>query len=192
MIKIKSLFERDYDGSRKVFNKVVPGCEWVINGEGIPTRKFDGTACMVKNCEIYRRYDAKVGRKIPYGFIASQEKDEITGHWPGWVKCDRNNSNDKYFFEAFHKLLAFKFDFYPLSCLDGTYELIGPKVNGNHENVANHELIPHGAELLPDGPRTFDAIKTFLAGMNIEGIVWHHPDGRMVKIKKKDFDYNEK
>jgi hypothetical protein len=24
---------------------------------------------------------------------------------------------------------------------------------------------------------------------DIEGIVWHHPDGRMVKIKKKDFGY---
>ena len=22
---------------------------------------------------------------------------------------------------------------------------------------------------------------------NIEGIVWHHPDGRMVKIKARDF-----
>ena len=30
-------------------------------------------------------------------------------------------------------------------------------------------------------------IKAYLADGKIEGIVWHHPDGRMVKIKAKDF-----
>ena len=26
-------------------------------------------------------------------------------------------------------------------------------------------------------------------GHVVEGIVWHHPDGRMVKIKRKDFGF---
>lgn len=165
MIKIKSLFERDYDGNRKVFNKVVPGCEWVINGEGVPTRKFDGTACMIKGINysnevyIYRRYDVKAGRKIPKGFIPSQDKDPITGHWPGWIKCNRNNPNDKYFFEAFDRNF--------ILC-NGTYELVGPKINGNPEKFSEHTLIKHGAEILSDCPRTFDIIKTMLARMNIE------------------------
>lgn len=30
-------------------------------------------------------------------------------------------------------------------------------------------------------------LRSYLANKDIEGIVWHHPDGRMVKIKGKDF-----
>ena len=35
-----------------------------------------------------------------------------------------------------------------------------------------------------DLERDFDCI---LSDAIVEGIVWHHPDGRMVKIKTKDF-----
>jgi len=42
-------------------------------------------------------------------------------------------------------------------------------------------------EKLEDVPRTFEAIKAYLGQRDIEGIVWHHPDGRIVKIKKRDF-----
>jgi hypothetical protein len=30
-------------------------------------------------------------------------------------------------------------------------------------------------------------LKLFLGSAGIEGIVWHHPDGKMVKIKTRDF-----
>lgn len=43
------------------------------------------------------------------------------------------------------------------------------------------------ADQYPDFPRTFEAIKERLYAEKIEGVVWHHPDGRMVKIKRKDF-----
>jgi hypothetical protein len=42
-------------------------------------------------------------------------------------------------------------------------------------------------ETLPDFPRSFEAIKAALLPSTIEGVVWHHPDGRMVKIKRRDF-----
>jgi len=70
---------------------------------------------------------------------------------------------------------------------DGTYELCGPKVQKNPERYSCHVLVRHGKEVLEDAPRTFDALRAYLAGRDIEGIVWHHPDGRMVKIKGKDF-----
>ncbi|MCL2724468.1 MAG: hypothetical protein FWD69_08535 [Polyangiaceae bacterium] len=46
-----------------------------------------------------------------------------------------------------------------------------------------------------DVPRTYDGLKTFLADLDnkfspghlAEGIVFHHPDGRRAKIKRKDF-----
>ena len=50
-----------------------------------------------------------------------------------------------------------------------------------------HDLIAHGAELLSDAPRTYAELREYLKPGHIEGIVWHHPDGRMVKIKAKDF-----
>jgi hypothetical protein len=36
------------------------------------------------------------------------------------------------------------------------------------------------------------SLKAYLAYKDIEGIVWHHSDGRMVKIKGKDFGLKRK
>ena len=74
---------------------------------------------------------------------------------------------------------------------DGTYELLGPKVQGNVEQFSAHTLLAHGRELLPDAPRDFDSLRAYFDG-SIEGIVWHHPDGRMVKIKGRDFGIKRK
>lgn len=72
---------------------------------------------------------------------------------------------------------------------DGTYELIGPKVNGNRENSPSHRFVRHGSVVLEDArnARDFNSIKRYLEDHRMEGIVWHHPDGRMIKIKSKDF-----
>ncbi len=64
---------------------------------------------------------------------------------------------------------------------------MGPKIQGNPENFPMHELVRHGTHALPDAPRSFDALREYFETHNIEGIVWHHPDGRMLKIKAKDF-----
>lgn len=175
MEKIISLFQRNYDGDRLVRDELVPGAEWVAAGEGVATRKWDGTSCKVENRRLWRRYDAKRGKTPPAGFVAAQEPDATTGHWPGWVPVG-DGPEDRW-----HRA-AFKGD-EP----DGTYELVGPKVQGNPDRFADHTLVRHGGLRLPDAPRTFDAICAYLAERNIEGIVWHHPDGRMVKIKTKDF-----
>lgn len=180
MQKIISLFQRNYDSDRLVRNEVVPGAEWVINGEGVATRKWDGTCCMIKDGELYKRYDAKKGKTPPDGFIPAQEPDEVTGHWPGWLIVDINKKEDRWHIEGFNNT--------DINLLDnGTFELVGPKINGNAEDMERHVLIPHGSDVLVDTPRTFDELKSWLSDKNIEGIVWHHPDGRMVKIKKKDF-----
>ncbi len=175
MRKIISLFKRDYDGTRLVYDEVVPGAEWVAAGAGVATRKFDGTCCMVKEHKLYKRYDAKEGRPTPAGFIAAQDADPVTGHWPGWLLVG-DGAEDRWYREAFTG-----------SEPNGTYELCGPKVQGNPEKFERHVLVPHGKEVLPDAPRTFDALKNYLENRGIEGIVWHHPDGRMVKIKRRDF-----
>jgi hypothetical protein len=177
MQKTPSLFKRDYEGTRQVYNEIVEGCEWVINGEGAATVKIDGTCCMVKDNVLYKRYDAKQGKTPPDGFIASQEPDEKTGHWPGWMQVT-DNAADKWHVEAWHNAHD--------SLPDGTYELIGPKVQGNPHGQSAHSLVRHGATQI-EAPRDFDGLKSWFENNVIEGIVWHHPDGRMCKIKRKDF-----
>jgi hypothetical protein len=180
MQKVPSLFKRDYEGTRLVYDEIVDGCEWVLNGEGVATVKIDGTSCMVKDGMLYKRYDAKQGKPAPEGFIAAQEPDPKTGHWPGWLEVG-NGNEDKWHQEAW---IAAK------SALpDGTYELIGAKVQGNPYKITGHKLVTHGAEVVDDVPRDFDGLKAWFADHEIEGIVWHHPDGRMCKIKRKDFGY---
>lgn len=184
MKKISSLFKRDYEGRGSgkgyVYNEVVEGSEWVINGEGIATEKFDGTCCMIQDGKLFKRYDAKHGKQPPEGFMPAQDPDPKTGHWPGWLAVDTNNPADKWHIEGWEGRD---------DRTDGTYELCGPKVQGNPLNLSKHKLLPHGGVILDGFPRDFDGIREKLQFLTIEGIVWHHPDGRMVKIKKKDFLY---
>ena len=177
MKKIISLFQRNYETDKLVRDEVVPGAEWVLQGEGTATRKFDGTCCMVRNGVLFKRFDAKAGQTPPAGFESAQEPDPVTGHWPGWLAVGDGNE-DRWHREG-------RDNSTPLA--DGTYELCGPKVQGNPEGFEKHVLIPHGSEMLADAPRDFDGLKGYLLDKKIEGIVWHHPDGRMVKIKRRDF-----
>jgi hypothetical protein len=71
---------------------------------------------------------------------------------------------------------------------DGTYELVGPKVQGNKDHYGHHCLVSHErAAQQVDAPRNFEDLKGWLATHNMEGLVWHHADGRMAKIKRRDF-----
>jgi len=181
MQKIISLFQRNYDGDRLVRDEVTPGSEWVINGEGVATRKWDGTCCMIKDGVLYKRYDAKKGKTPPDGFIPAQEPDPVTGHWPGWLKVG-DGPEDKWFREGFNNTAI-------NTNINATYELVGKKINGGRDGFEDPRLLIHGGMVLKDAPRTFNELKLWFHDQNIEGIVWHHPDGRMVKIKKKDFGY---
>lgn len=186
MKKIISLFQRNYEGDRQVRDEVTPGAEWVIAGEGVATRKWDGCCCMIRGGEFFRRFESKNGKQAPAGFEPAQEPDPITGDVPGWVPVGIG-PEDKWFRAAYdHSLGA--------SLPDGTYEAIGQHFQGNAECRTVDMLTPHGKCILEDVPRTFDALREYLLHAVtvvpcFEGIVWHHPDGRMVKIKARDFGY---
>lgn len=185
MKKIPTLFKRENSlPNNPAKNEVTPGCEWVLEGEGIATHKWDGTCCLVKDGILFKRYDAKQGKTPPDGFIPAQDPDPITGHWPGWLKVTAAKE-DKYFMQGWHNSLATLGNPVP----DGTYELIGPKVNSNKDDATDHILVPHGDINYPEFPRTFEAIKEFLETFKGEGVVFHHPDGRMCKIKRRDFGF---
>lgn len=174
MRKIISLFQRNYGTDRLVRDEVVPGAEWVLAGEGVATRKYDGTCCLARDGRLFKRFELKHGRPAPVHFDPAQEPDPVTGDVPGWLPVG-DGPEDRWHRDAFSDQQ------------DGTYELCGPKVQGNPERFNQHQLVPHGAVVLEDAPRDFDGLRSYLAERDIEGIVWHHPDGRMVKIKAKDF-----
>jgi hypothetical protein len=176
--KIPTLFERDWDGDlSRVTDVVNPVCRWVIDGEGVATRKWDGTAVLIKGGELFCRYDAKNGKTPPTDFFPAQEPDTETGHWPGWVPARKDQ----------HKwqIAVFVTHFFE----DGTYEACGPHFQSNPDNCDGDCFIPHGNHKYVGVPRTYEGLKEWFEKMEIEGLVFHHPDGRMAKIKRSDFGF---
>jgi hypothetical protein len=126
--KIPTLFERDWNGDRsRVVNKVNPACQWVIDGEGIPTRKLDGTCCLVRAGKLYKRRELRAGEEAPIGFLQADYEAE-TGKTFGWVPVGEG-PEDRYHREALSFWTATMIPLW-----DGTYELVGPKIQGNPEN----------------------------------------------------------
>ena len=189
MKKIPSLFVRDHDGDLKVRDEINPPSSWVADGEGTATRKWDGMAVLVRGGDAYKRYDAKTGRTPPPDFMPAQPApDPVSGHWPGWVPATGSASRAILESLAWAKIHLFPGGPIP----DGTYEAVGPLIGTRHganpEGLSEQILVVHGADVL-DAPRDFPGLMAFLEHRGIEGVVWHHPDGRMAKIKKMDFPY---
>lgn len=187
MKKIPSLFQREEAARGKasqIVDKITPGCEWVLSpGKWQASRKWDGTAALVKDGLLYARYDAKQGKAPPEGAIPCQEPDPITGHWPHWVLANR--PEDRWIREAASAFFDFPKVTTPLP--NGTYEAVGPKINGNPEGLPDHVLPRHGYLTLPIHAVSFTGLRDFLFDNPMEGIVFTHRDGRMCKVKRKDY-----
>lgn len=188
MKKIPTLFERDYldDHTARAKPIVTPGMEWVLEGEGVATVKYDGACCAIIGGEFYKRYDAKHGKPVPPGAIKCQEEaDPITGHLPCWVKCDRFNPADKWFWAAYDAYVS-TLPQYPCDSLDGTYEAIGKHFQGNPYQLQKDTLIRHGTETV-QVDRSFDGIRKYLQEHYIEGLVFWKDGEPRCKIKRTDF-----
>ena len=194
MRKIPSLFVREFENHtvKRCLDKFTEGCEWVINGEGYPTEKLDGTCCLIQDYKLYKRYDAKQGKKPPKGAIPCQpEPDPITTHWPHWVLVDRNKPEDKWYVKAFDRFLeSAKEQNYDIP--NNTYELIGPHFQSNPYNLEEDEFRQHGDIILSKVPRDYEGIKDYLCNHYMEGIVfWSDLWGtKKCKIKRTDFGFD--
>jgi hypothetical protein len=184
MNKIPTLFQRDPDNRSRVLDAVTPGCEWVMNGEGKPTRKLDGTCMRLDDAGAWwARREVKPGKLPPIGF-EPVEIDPVTGKTFGWEPVEQSPFV-KFWQEAQGSILGM---------LPGTYELVGPKVNGNPERLHGHHLVRHAIIQPITDPRAFsgqaDQLKALVTDLHQtlgwEGIVWHHHDGRMAKLKARD------
>nr|MDO8115951.1 DUF5565 family protein [Candidatus Sigynarchaeota archaeon] len=214
MNKIPTIFKRDWaDPGHPIINDIDPECTWVLEGEGIPTRKWDGTAVLIKDGRMFKRFDRKrivkgpekgQWKPEPDGWIAC-EIDEQAGHWWGWIPVNFSDPSNKWYKVAIIESIEITEDNdecemrrdgsledLHLPFEDGTYELCGPSVNGNPEKLEKHVLIPHGKEVVDfeftNKEDAWNELKHYFTNHNIEGIVWwHKTDDRKAKIKAIDF-----
>ena len=122
MRKIPTLFLRDPDDMKRITREVHPDCQWVLDGKGAATRKYDGTCVMLDaDGAWWARREVKAGKAGPPNFRAV-EYDPATGKTVGWEPIEQS-AFAKYHAEA----LSNPYERHH----EGTYELIGPKVNGN-------------------------------------------------------------
>lgn len=192
MKKIITLFQRNYETDRLVNPSLVPGAEWVLAGEGQATVKIDGTSCLVRDGKLYKRYELRKGKTPPPDFIPAQEPDPVTGEAPGWLPVG-DGPDDKWHREAWENSLQLNG-----ALPDWTYELVGPKVQGNPYQYDRHVLKIHGKNRLIDEvvkvgdvEQTFTLLRDFFAAHPMEGIVWWRdvtdPDCDKVKLKSRDY-----
>jgi len=178
--KMPTLFKRMFTDHivTEISPEVTPEFEWVLAGEGIATVKWDGACCAIIGGEFYKRYDAKHGKPVPVGAIkCEEESDPVTGHLPCWVKCDRGNPGDKWFWAAYDNSAPTE---------DGTYEALGPHFQSNPYHLEQDILKPHGKDIV-EVERTFEGIRTYLENHAIEGFVFWKDGEPKCKIKSRDF-----
>lgn len=169
--------------------EINPAAAWVFSEPSKVTAKKDGTGVTVTGRgEVFVRRSVKAGKKAPPGFILA-EHDDFTGHSFGMEPVAQSG-----FAKMFHEALAHHDG--PLET--GTYELCGPKLNGNPENLPRHTLLRHGDDEVTEIPdlRTvnpddaFEILKKIFADFlarGIEGVVWAGTDNKRVKLRTKDF-----
>jgi hypothetical protein len=206
MNKIPTIFLRDWENDpSRVTRQWNPEAEWLLDNphSAIATVKRDGTNVRVTVTHYGNETDITLEkRRNP----SKKEKRQAEGAGlpvpePTYAVADPDDSQDKHIFAAFYET---DFSDWP----DGVWECeaLGPKIQGGVESdtpclypfsfdpnlafdpIAN--LDPF--ELTPS--KIYNAIEAYFTGMGgplqgrpIEGIVWHGPDGRMAKIKRRDF-----
>lgn len=194
MKKIHCILERGkVDGKFQVLEPytITPGCEWVFKGRGIATIKWDGTAVMINKEGYFKRRTLRNWDKItpPPDFIPCPPT--FNGKMPGWFPVTVGLD---YHWEAYENSRTYK-----NMVGHGTYELIGPKFQGNPYDLEMHVLKEHGAEettVFPIGhflrnptiSSSVALIHRWLDENHHEGIVFHHHrSDKMAKITRRDF-----
>jgi hypothetical protein len=159
---------------------------------------------MIQDGKPYCRYDVKLFRrkhgkivqtftveevqaKLPEGAIACQEPDMKSGHYPHWIPVIEGNPDQKYIWEGFSSLV---------NPVDGTYECIGPKLQGNPHGEESHLWIHHQAkelifqlkdEDLKETP--YETFKTLFETFPWEGLVAYNGLDPVAKIRRSDFGF---
>jgi hypothetical protein len=176
MDKIPTIFEREVGRSNLVIDLPAKGINWFWDGEGVATRKWDGEAVMVRNRKLYKRLNVRRIQEVNFEFIPCGVPDPVTGMRVGWTPVT-DAPGDIWFHDV------------AVPAIDGTYELIGPRIKSNAERLSKQMLVMHGIHILKGVPRDYAGLKDYLRVMDIEGIVWWRGDDSRCKVKKIDFGF---
>jgi hypothetical protein len=183
MEKIPTLFERDEHF--RVVDRPRAECAWVFSGEGTGTEKLDGTnvRLTVRSGHLVRVEKRRNPTKV-------QKQQGIVDGW--YVDTDEYSAEDKWVLVAARGTDVATWPDGEHAC-----EALGPRIQGNPLGLDEHVCVPFNLEVpaFEDVPRGYAEIRDFLEklesrfapGHLAEGIVFHHPDGRRAKIKRKDF-----
>lgn len=186
MKKIKTIFERDWNGSGGILPKYIEGFDPAILSDAIATEKLDGT-----NVRITVRNNGMVRlekRRNPTKLEKAKGIEE-----PWYVDADEYAPNDKYMWEA-----ARATDLSDIADGEWSGEVLGPDIQGNPLNLESNRVVLFScgkAPVFENVPTTYEELKEWLKAQKskygrdcgIEGVVWHCADGSMFKIKNKDF-----
>ena len=177
MNKIPTLFVRDETNRKYVTLEVTPGLEWVLDGaEGtIATRKYDGTCVMFDGEKWWARREVKGNAATPDGY-QQISYDPVTNKTMGYEPAE-NSGFAKFILEAVSPKVEYR---------AGTYELVGPRINGNPEGRDEHELIFHGEFIIENVPSDPAELQEYVRTLPFEGVVWWRWDKPVAKLKRKD------
>ena len=186
MKKILTIFDRNWESDRKVNPKLIVDFNFA---EAIATEKLDGM-----NIRLTIRKGTVVRVEKRRNPTQLQKGEGIFEPW--YVDAQESDTQDKWIFDAVRNT-----DF--STVVDGEWsgEAIGKNIQGNPLNLENNQVFLFSLPdwkakiTLVDVPNNFDEMAAYLKNRKsvigndalIEGIVWHHPNGEMVKIKRKDF-----
>ncbi len=188
MQKIPTIFDRNWEGNRKVNDQLVVTDFDFDNA--IATEKLDGTnvRLTVRNYTVVRVEKRRNPSKI-------QKQQGIKEPW--YIDASEHDKADAYIFEAVKNT-----DFSDVPDGEWSAEALGEKIQGNPLNLKGHTLflfsLPEWRQkvVYENVPTDFEALKAWLPKQKsifgndcgIEGIVWHNLEtGEMCKIKIKDF-----
>lgn len=194
MKKIPTVFEREYKDHKVVgiTDKFTSEKAKQAFLYGNATVKYDGSCCAIIGGKFYKRFDAKIGRKIPKGAIPCCEPDLITGHHPHWVPVNYDNPSNKWFSAALLNYLdEVEIKIVDLSYYPGivTFEAVGPHFQGNPYGLDRDTLLMHGVNKVDSVERTFEGVKKWLEGRCEEGLVFWFGGEPVCKIKRSDFGF---
>ena len=212
MKKIPTLFERQYENHKVVgiTDKLTdPSFQDILDMKPgvLMTIKYDGTATAVIDGKIYKRFDAKKGKKPPAGAIPCCDPDHVTGHWPHWVAIHASDPADKYILAAFKGetienvrlilptsatvVTVNEDDTVSTNLKPGTFEAMGPGINGNPYNLEENCITRHGTIIFNPSvkPLTLEHLKKTLEENHFEGFVFWKDGGPVCKIKRTDFGF---
>lgn len=160
---------------------------WIFDEPSKATIKRDGTSITVTDDgTIFSRRSVKKGKVAPPNFILA-EVDSYTGHAFGLEPINQSG-----FIKPFKEALGNQ------KLTPGTYELCGPKINGNPEKLTTSKLFNHGSDEATEIPdmtkmdraEAYETLKTIFTEykkQGIEGVVWWGADGKRTKLRVYDF-----